>query len=85
MPEVSRFYGLIIYMFYNDHNPPHFHVTYQGYEAVISIIDGEVKGTMPRRALNLVYEWLDLHRKDLMENWQLMEQRKTLKKIAPLK
>ena len=62
MPEISRFYGIIIRMFFNDHNPPHFHIEYQDYEAVISIEDGTVNGNMPRRALKLVFEWLDLHK-----------------------
>ena len=49
-------------MFYNDHNPPHFHIEYQDYEATIDIESGLVKGEMPRRALRLVYEWLDIYR-----------------------
>ena len=85
MPEISRFYGIIIYMFYNEHNPPHFHVKYQEYEAVINIHDEVVHGTLPRRALRLVYEWLDLHKDELFTNWKLMEQRKPLNKVEPLK
>ena len=50
MPEISRFYGIIIYMYIDDHNPPHFHVRYEGYEATITIEDGIVTGTLPRRA-----------------------------------
>jgi hypothetical protein len=84
MPEISRFYGIIIYMFFLDHNPPHFHVKYQNYEATINIEDGIVKGEIPRRALNLIYEWLDLHKDELMENWRLLEQRKPFKKVEPL-
>jgi len=57
MPEVSSFYGIIISMQFDDHNPPHFHVRYG---AQITIRDGIIKGSLPRRALNLVYEWLDL-------------------------
>lgn len=55
MPEVSRFYGIIIYMFFMDHDPPHFHVKYQEYEATINIEDGIVRGEVPRRALNLIF------------------------------
>jgi len=84
MPEISRFYGIIIYMFFGDHNPPHIHIKYQEHKAVINIYDGTVTGSMPRRALKLVYEWMDLHYDDLMENWKLNEQRKLLKKIKPL-
>ncbi len=54
MPEISSFYGIIISMFFSDHNPPHFHVKYQGYEATIDIATGTVKGQLPRRALNMV-------------------------------
>ena len=85
MPEISRFYGIIIRMFFNDHNPPHFHVEYQDYEAVISIKDGIVNGNMPRRALKLVFEWLDLHKDELIENWELSHTERPLNKIEPLK
>ena len=67
MPEISKFYGIIIYMYIDDHNPPHFHVWYDEYKAEVTIKDGIVRGEMPRRALRLVYEWLDLHRDELME------------------
>ena len=85
MPEVSRFYGIIIYMFFQDHNPPHFHVKYQGYEATIYIMDGTLSGQLPRRAIKLVYEWMDEHEEELLQNWKLIENRKPLKKIEPLK
>ena len=85
MPEVSRFYGIIIYMFYNEHNPPHIHVKYQEYEAIIEINDGIVHGTLPRRALRLIYEWMDIHIDELLNNWRLIEQRKMINKIDPLK
>lgn len=85
MPEISRFYGIIIYMFYNEHNPPHFHAKYQEYEAVIDIESEIVKGEMPRRALNLIYDWIDIHKDELLENWKFMKERKPLIKIEPLK
>jgi hypothetical protein len=85
MPEISRFYGIVVYMFYYDHQPPHFHVKYQDYEAVINIQDGSVKGEISRRALRLIYEWLDLHQEELLLNWKLLEQNKPLFKIEPLK
>ena len=56
MPEISRFYGIIITMFINEHNPPHFHVRYMEHRALIDIENGTITGTMPRRALKLVYE-----------------------------
>ena len=70
MPEISKFYGIIIYMYIDDHNPPHFHVWYDDYQAEITIKEGIVRGEMPRRALRLVFEWLDLHRDELLENWE---------------
>jgi len=85
MPEISRFYGIIIRMLFNDHNPPHFHIEYQGYEAVINIKDGTVDGKIPRRALTLVFEWLDLHKDELLTNWELSQTEKPLNKIEPLK
>ena len=72
-------------MFFNDHNSPHFHVEYQGYEAVISIKDGIVEGKMPRRALRRVFEWLDIHKDELLNNWKLSQTEKPLNKIEPLK
>ena len=84
MPEISRFYGIVVYMFFNDHNPPHFHIKYQEYEAVININNGVVKGEVPRRALKLIYEWLDLYKEELLENWKLIEERKPFNKIEPL-
>jgi len=85
MPEISRFYGINIKMFYNVHNPPHFHIEYQDYEAIVEIKTGEVKGNMSRRALKLVYEWLDEHQDELLENWELSQNRIPLKNIEPLK
>lgn len=84
MPEISRFYGIIIKMYFNEHNPPHFHIEYQDYEAVMNIETGEVIGKISRRALNLVYDWLDLHRDELLENWKRIEERKPLNQIKPL-
>lgn len=84
MPEISRFYGIIIKMFFNDHSPPHFHVEYQDYKAVISIMEGIVEGKMPKTALKLVFEWLELHRDELMANWKNIEEKKPLHKIPPL-
>lgn len=85
MPEISRFYGLIIYMNYMDHSPPHFHVWYGDYKITISINDGVVKGEMPGRALKMVLEWLNLHREELSRLWNLAQQGDPLGKIEPLK
>lgn len=85
MPEISRFYGIVIYIFFNDINPPHFHVNYQGYNAMIEIETGTISGEFPRRPLKLVHEWLDLNKQELLDNWQKMLERKPLNKIQPLK
>ena len=84
MPEISRFYGIIIKMYFNEYNPPHFHVEYQDYEAIVNIETGELTGKISRRALVLVYEWLDQNKEALLENWKRIEERKPLNKIKPL-
>lgn len=84
MPEICRFYGIIIYMFYSDHNPAHFHAKYQEFEVLIEINTGIVRGEMPKRALKLIFEWLELHKADLMENWNKAVEREPLNKIEPL-
>ena len=84
MSEICRFYGIIITMYLPDPNPPHFHVRYNEYRATIDIQTGEVTGQMPRRALHLVFEWLDQHKDELMANWQRMENGETLATITPL-
>ena len=85
MPEISRFYGIIIYMYMNEHNPPNFHVWYEDYKAIITIADGIITGSLPRRALNLVYEWLDLHKDELLDNWMRLSNCEAPVKIEPLK
>jgi hypothetical protein len=85
MPEISRFLGIVIAMYYNDHAPPHFHARYGGSEIRVNIETGEIlSGSFPRRAQNLVLEWLNLHRSELLEDWQLAQERKLLNKIEPL-
>ena len=70
MPEISRFYGIIIYMYLMDHNPPHFHAKYNDFEAVISIENFAVlNGKLPSKALGLVVEWASLHQTELLQNW----------------
>jgi Domain of unknown function (DUF4160) len=77
--------GIVIAMFYNDHNPPHFHARYADYRAVIAIETGEViEGRLPPRALGLVQEWLERHKGELSEDWNLARERKALKRIQPL-
>ena len=74
MPELSRFFGIIIRMFCNDHEPAHFHVIYGEHEALIDLVTLEVmRGVLPRRALALVLEWAALHREELRRDWQLAQ------------
>jgi len=85
MPELSRFYGIIIRMFYADHAPPHFHAVYQGEEIKVNINTLEViEGDMTRRAQALVLEWAALHRTELQQAWELTSANKEPSKIAPL-
>ena len=84
MPEISCFYGIIISMYPGDHNPPHFHVRYNEFRAIIEIEDKTVIGEMPNRALKIVFEWLDIHKKELMDNWNKLQKGKSIVKIKPL-
>ena len=84
MPEISSFYGIIISMYPEDHNPPHFHVRYNEFRAIIGIKDRNVIGEMPNRALKIVFEWLDIHKKELMDNWNNLQKGKSVVKIKPL-
>jgi hypothetical protein len=84
MPTISVFYGIKITMNYNDHDPPHFHAEYQEWEVIIDIRTGSVEGKMPRRALNLLWMWLDDHRDELLANWERARNRVPLLPIAPL-
>ena len=72
-------------MYYKEHQPPHFHVWYNEYQCEITIKDGIITGQLSRRAARLVFEWLDLHYDELMENWNRSERKEALLKIEPLK
>lgn len=85
MPQISFFYGIYILMNFSDHHPPHFHAWYGDYKVIVGIKDSVVKGEMPGRALRLILEWLDLHRDELMENWERAQTGGKLEKIEPLK
>lgn len=85
MPEVSRFFGAVITMLYNDHAPPHFHVRYAGQKALVGIETLTVLGgRLPPRMLGLVVEWASLHRDELLRNWELARKQAALKSIEPL-
>lgn len=85
MPQISYFLGVIIRMFYRDHNPPHFHAVYADFEDIIDIEKNEIiDGYLPPRVLGLVTEWTALHQIELMDNWERARQQESLKDIAPL-
>ena len=84
MPEISSFYGIVISMYPEDHNPPHFHVRYNEFRAMIEIETKSVIGELPNRALRIVLEWLDLHETELMNNWKNLQKGKSVVKIKPL-
>jgi hypothetical protein len=86
MPEISRFYGIIIAMFFDDHNPPHFHARYGGEKVAIEIESLRIlEGSFSPRALGLVIEWAVQHRNELWQNWELAKINQSPKKIEPLK
>lgn len=84
MPEISRFLGIIIFMNFNEHNPPHFHAKYGDFEITIEISSGIINGKFPKRALNLVMEWYEMHKDELLENWNSLISTGEFKKISPL-
>ena len=85
MPIVSRFFGIIIRMFYDEHNPPHFHAEFQGKKAVFDFEGNIIYGNLSSRtATKLVREWADLHVADLEEDWELARAGNEIKKIQPL-
>ena len=85
MPEISRFYGIIIAIFYDEHNPPHFHARYGGEKVAVDIRTLQIlEGRIPPRALGLVIEWASQHQDELMEDWELARAKKPLKWIEPL-
>ena len=85
MPEISRFFGVVIRMFYNDHAPPHFHAEYGEHEALIEIDTLAVyQGELPRRVHAFVLEWASQHRDELRADWELARTRQPLVPVAPL-
>ena len=85
MPIVSRCFGIVIALYWEDHHPPHFHAKYSGDEAMFEIETGRVlRGSLPRRAVALVEEWRLLHVEDLLDNWRRARRREPLTYIDPL-
>ncbi|MEI6898558.1 MAG: DUF4160 domain-containing protein [Bacteroidota bacterium] len=85
MPEICRFFGIIIGMFYNEHNPPHFHARYGEFEAEFEIHTLKIiNGNLPKRAKAMVLEWAEDHREELLMNWEFARQMQEIRKLKPL-
>jgi len=85
MPELSRFFGIVVRMFDSDHEPAHFHAIYGEHEALIEVETLSLfRGSLPGRALALVLEWAALHRTELRDDWKRARNGETLKEIEPL-
>ncbi|HVT19849.1 MAG TPA: DUF4160 domain-containing protein [Mycobacteriales bacterium] len=86
MPRLSTFYGIVIYMYWADHAPPHFHAIYSDTEAQIGIEDGQIlAGSLPRTAIRLVGTWAQLHRLELLDNWRRAQANEDLQAIDGLR
>ncbi|PYS66139.1 MAG: transcriptional regulator [Acidobacteria bacterium] len=85
MPSICRFFGIVIYIYCDDHAPPHFHAKYSGQEALYEIDTLRLyRGRLPPRAHSLVLEWADMHRNELRDNWRRAQRHQTLHSIEPL-
>jgi hypothetical protein len=84
MPIISRFYGIIVMMYWRDHNPPHFHARYGDHEVEVNIRDGSFRGAMPRRAMALIQAWRKAHTIELLADWALAQTGEDLAGIDPL-
>ena len=85
MPRISEFYGIAIYLYYDDHAPPHFHAIYAGSEALIGIDPVRIiEGNLPRRATSLVIEWAGVYQEELTADWMLARDHQPLQPIRPL-
>ena len=82
MPELTRFYGIVIKLFFGDHPPPHFHAVYGEHNALVNIETLEIiEGDLPRRARNMVTDWATIHQKELMQIWNSQK----FHKLPPLR
>jgi hypothetical protein len=82
MPTLSIFFGIIVRMWHDDHPPPHIHVEYQGFEALVNIATGEVtEGALPRKVASIVKEWCQVHQAELQDNWKRAQRFEPLERI----
>lgn len=84
MPILSMFYGIIIRMYYEDHQPPHFHAEYQGQKAIFDLLGNLMSGDLPNKQKKLIAAWAEIHYDELVANWSLASQNETAFKIKPL-
>ncbi len=85
MPKLSTFLGISIYMYFKEHNPPHFHALYHGLDGIFFINPLKYsKGELPPRIVGLVMEWATIHKNELLDNWNYLKENKEYKKIEPL-
>jgi hypothetical protein len=84
VPEISRFLGIVIAMYYRDHAPPHFHAIYGDFEISVTIEAGVISGEFPPRAAALVQEWRRLHTAELLDAWSSARTGRPLHRIDPL-
>ena len=84
MPKISRFLGILVFMNWRDHSPPHFHARYGNYEISVTLDSFIIKGEFPRWALLHVLEWAQAHQEELKQNWGLVQQGKAPRQIQPL-
>lgn len=84
MPVISRFFGIVIYMYWRDHTPAHLYAKYQNQEVTVEVLSGIVQGQMGKRAITLIQEWRQLHLAELAEDGELAREKKALHRISPL-
>lgn len=84
MPTLSMFFGIIIRMFVDDHNPPHFHASYQGFNAAFDLDGNLLEGDLPSKQMKLVAAWAQIHHDELVANWSLAINKEPLFRISPL-
>ena len=84
MPTISMFYGIIIRMYYDDHNPPHFHAFYGDYKAIFNFEGELVEGNLPKTKIKLITAWTLIHKDELLATWELAKNSEKLYDINPL-
>ena len=84
MPTISMFYGIVIRMYYDDHNPPHFHAFYGDYKDIFTLEGELIEGNIPTSKAKLITAWTLIHKDELMANWQLAKNSEKLYSISPL-